>query len=62
MLHDVIEIAAVVRIVKDPAMSKYLSEQGAEPMTSTPEEYAALIRDEVSKWAKVVKESGAKID
>jgi len=54
--------AAVVRIVKDPAMSKYLSEQGAEPMTSTPEEYAALIRDEVSKWAKVVKESGAKID
>ena len=27
-----------------------------------PAEYAALIRDEVSKWGKVVKESGAKID
>ncbi|MCX7140497.1 MAG: tripartite tricarboxylate transporter substrate binding protein [Proteobacteria bacterium] len=54
--------AAVVRIVKDPAMGKYLSEQGAEPLTSTPAEYAALIRDEVTKWTKVVKDSGAKID
>jgi tripartite-type tricarboxylate transporter receptor subunit TctC len=54
--------AAVVRIVKEPAMSKYLSEQGAEPVTSTPAEYAALIREEVTKWAKVVKDSGAKID
>ena len=54
--------AAVARILKDPAMAKYLSEQGAEPITSTPAEYAALIRDEVGKWGKVVKESGAKID
>jgi len=54
--------AAVVRILKDPAMAKYLSEQGAEALTSTPAEYAALIRDEVSKWGKVVRESGAKID
>jgi tripartite-type tricarboxylate transporter receptor subunit TctC len=54
--------AAVVRILKDPAMAKYLSEQGAEAITSTPAEYAALIRDEVSKWGRVVKESGAKID
>jgi tripartite-type tricarboxylate transporter receptor subunit TctC len=54
--------AAVVRILKDPAMAKYLSEQGAEALTSTPAEYAALIRDEVSKGGKVVKESGAKID
>jgi tripartite-type tricarboxylate transporter receptor subunit TctC len=54
--------AAVVRVVKEPAMGKYLSEQGAEPLTSTPAEYAALIRDEVAKWGKVVKESGAKID
>jgi tripartite-type tricarboxylate transporter receptor subunit TctC len=54
--------AAVVRIVKEPAMAKYLSDQGAEPLTSTPAEYAALIRDEVAKWGKVVKESGAKID
>ena len=43
-------------------MSKYLSEQGADPVTSSPAEYAALIRDEVEKWGKVVKATGAQID
>ena len=33
--------AAVVRIVNEPAMSKFLSDQGAEPWTTTPAEYAA---------------------
>ena len=54
--------ASVTRVLKEPAIRRSLSEQGAEPMTSTPAEYAALIRDEVSKWGKVVRESGAKID
>lgn len=54
--------AALVRIVRDPAMSKYLSEQGADPYTSTPAEYATLIREEVDKWGKVVKATGAQID
>jgi tripartite-type tricarboxylate transporter receptor subunit TctC len=43
-------------------MSKYLSDQGADPMTSTPAEYSTLIRDEVEKWGKVVKATGAQID
>jgi tripartite-type tricarboxylate transporter receptor subunit TctC len=54
--------AALLKIVREPAMSKYLSEQGADPVTSTPAEYAALIRDEVEKWGKVVKATGAQID
>jgi tripartite-type tricarboxylate transporter receptor subunit TctC len=55
--------AAVLKIVKEPAMAKYLSEQGADPATSaTPAEYGAFIRDEVAKWGKVVKDTGAKID
>ena len=52
----------VVRILGDPALVKQLSEQGAEARSSTPAEYGAFIREEVAKWAKVVKESGAKID
>jgi hypothetical protein len=36
--------------------------QGAEPVGSTPEEFAAYIKSESVKWAKVVKESGAKAE
>ena len=54
--------AAVVRIVNEPAMSRFLSEQGADPWTTTPAEYAAYIKSEVAKWAKAVKDSGARID
>jgi tripartite-type tricarboxylate transporter receptor subunit TctC len=52
----------IVKIVREPAMTKYLSEQGADPLTSSPAEYAKLIRDEVDKWGKVVKATGAQID
>ena len=54
--------ATVVAIVKEPAMSKFLSDQGAEPWTTTPAEYASYIKSEVAKWAKAVKDSGARID
>ena len=54
--------ATVVRIVKEPAMQKFLREQGAEPFTTTPAQYAAYIKSEVAKWAKAVKDSGARVD
>jgi tripartite-type tricarboxylate transporter receptor subunit TctC len=43
-------------------MSRFLSEQGADPWTTTPAEYSAYIKSEVAKWAKAVKDSGARID
>ncbi len=54
--------ATIVRIVNEPAMRKYLSEQDAEPRTMAPAEYGDYLKSEVAKWAKVVKASGAKID
>jgi tripartite-type tricarboxylate transporter receptor subunit TctC len=54
--------AAVVKSVKDPAMQRFLLEQGAEPHTGTPQEFGTYIRDEVEKWAKVVKDSGAQVE
>lgn len=35
---------------------------GADPVGSTPEEFAAFIQAEMIKWEKVVKQSGAKAD
>jgi tripartite-type tricarboxylate transporter receptor subunit TctC len=54
--------AMVVRIVNEPATSRFLVEQGAEPHTTTPSEYAAYLKAEVAKWAKAVKDSGARVD
>ena len=54
--------ASVMGIVRDPAMAKTLSDLGYEASPSTPAEHARFLREEVAKWTKVVKESGAKID
>ena len=39
-----------------------MAANGAEPTSSTPEEFAAQIRAELPKWAKIVKDSGARVD
>ncbi|MDN3922092.1 Bug family tripartite tricarboxylate transporter substrate binding protein [Roseateles violae] len=44
------------------ALKKRLSDEGATTVGGTPEQFSALIRDELPRWAKVVKESGAKVD
>jgi tripartite-type tricarboxylate transporter receptor subunit TctC len=41
---------------------KRLATDGAEPVPSTPEEYAAHIDQDETKWSKVVRESGAKAE
>ncbi len=53
---------AIVKIIEEPAMARYLADQGADPWTMTPTQYADYIKSEVAKWSKVVKASGAKID
>lgn len=53
------EIANVIRL---PDVEAALAKQGAEPASSTPEQFSAFIKSELAKWAKVVKDSGVKID
>jgi tripartite-type tricarboxylate transporter receptor subunit TctC len=45
-----------------PAIKEKLLSQGAIPSGNTPAEFAKLIDSEIKKWAKVVKDSGAKVD
>ena len=54
--------AEFVKALKQPELAKRLSDEGADPAGSTPEEFAALIKADLPRWGKVVRESGARID
>jgi tripartite-type tricarboxylate transporter receptor subunit TctC len=40
----------------------HFREQGADPFISTPDAFLKMLEEDVRKWAKVVKASGARID
>jgi len=49
---------ALAKSLRDPANRKSLIDQGAEPVGNTIEEHAAIIKSEIEKWRKVIKEAG----
>lgn len=54
--------AEIVKILDSADMKARLADVGAEPVTSTPERFAAFIQEEIKNSAAVVKASGAKAD
>ncbi len=56
-LHD-----EIVKALPQPEVGARLAADGAEPVGSMPKEFAAHIRDEREKWAKVIKQTGIKGD
>jgi tripartite-type tricarboxylate transporter receptor subunit TctC len=54
--------AATLKTLASKDVVEKLAVQGAEPWTLTPEQFAAYVRDELPKWQRIVKESGAQVD
>jgi len=52
--------ADVIRILNSPELRERLKAEGSDPVGNTPEQYAAFLRDEIAKWAKVIKFAGVK--
>ena len=50
------------QILEEPDTRRRMSDAGSEILKTTPEEFAAFIRTEHAKWARVVRESGTKLD
>jgi tripartite-type tricarboxylate transporter receptor subunit TctC len=52
----------LVKVLRSPEMRQAIRAQFFEPYTSTSEEFLKVIRADGAKWAKIVKESGARVD
>jgi tripartite-type tricarboxylate transporter receptor subunit TctC len=53
---------ATVAALRLPDIREKFQAMGAEPAPTTPEAFAAFIKSEQAKYAKIVKDSGAKVD
>ena len=56
-LHD-----AVVKALKSKDVNDRLSGEAAEPVGSTPQEFADFLRTEIDKWASVIKKAGVRAE
>jgi tripartite-type tricarboxylate transporter receptor subunit TctC len=52
----------VARIMQAPDIQKRLAAEGATFSPWTPEQFGAFVKAEQTKWAKVVKEAGIRVD
>jgi tripartite-type tricarboxylate transporter receptor subunit TctC len=52
----------ILKALQDAGLKSRLEEQGAEPRSSTPEEYNLYLKSELERWTKVVKTAGVKVE
>ena len=51
-----------VRILHLPGVKERFFNAGTEAVGNTPEQFAAIIKREISKWGKVIKDAGVRAD
>jgi tripartite-type tricarboxylate transporter receptor subunit TctC len=54
--------AAIQKVTQDPAVRKTLADQGSTPVGNTPADFKKILDQEIDKWGKLVKLSGASVD
>ena len=54
--------AELLKILQRPEVRERLAADGAEPVGNTPEQFAAYIKTEIERWAKVIKASGVHVE
>ena len=54
--------AEVARIVREPEIRERIVALGGEPVGNKPEEFAAIVKGDVAKWKKVVKDANVRVD
>ena len=52
----------IAKSLATPDMQQRFADLGATPVGNTPDEFAAFVKREAAKWAKAIKESGAKVE
>ena len=52
----------IMKAVRDPAVADRFAADGYDIVASTPEAFAAQIRTELVRWAKVIRENGIRAD
>jgi tripartite-type tricarboxylate transporter receptor subunit TctC len=52
----------LTHVLEEASVREMLAREGAEPKTSTPDEFAKVIASDIIKWAKVVKAAGIKVE
>jgi tripartite-type tricarboxylate transporter receptor subunit TctC len=54
--------AAIKTALADKDVQDRLIKQGCDPLQNTPQQFAALLKDDLATWEKIVKDSGARVD
>jgi tripartite-type tricarboxylate transporter receptor subunit TctC len=54
--------AEITRIIALPAIREQWAALGAEPGSTSPEQFAAFLKQDIMKWQKVIRESGVRLD
>lgn len=54
--------ADMVRVIRLPEIRDCFASEAGDIVASTPQEFGTFIAQEITKWAKVAREAGAKVD